>query len=490
MKQSLQLKTSQQLKLTPQLQQSLRLLQLTSVELAAEVQSELEQNPLLEEDDASLSESPPNQEDQSDSTEALTNSDDHREDLNFNSDEITQPSLGADWDESFEDRRSLADEAPYSGDSAFAENLAQAETSLYDHLYWQVSMTMLSERDLLIARAVLRSLDDDGYLTLDPAELITSFAADLDVEVDEIFAVLSLIKSLDPIGVGARNLSERLSAILDHQLSSHEAFPLAKQIVDNHLELLAKKKLPQIKSALGVNDAELAKAIRLITSISPRISSNFGTIHENQVVPDVIVKQINGTWVAAINPVNQHRLKLNKEYQVLLKQKIDAQSADFIRAKHQQAKAFIKGIMSRYDTLLLVAQQILSKQKAFFDHGKLHLVGMTLSDIAGELDMHESTISRATSGKYLQSPAGVFELKYFFSSTLTSNSNDGSATVSSTVIRTLIQRWIDQEDKRKPLSDSKLEALLLAQGHKVARRTVAKYRESLSILSSSQRKSF
>ncbi|MEO0368654.1 MAG: RNA polymerase factor sigma-54 [Pseudomonadota bacterium] len=486
MKQSLQLKVSQQLTLTPQLQQSLKMLQLSSLDLEQEVQQALEDNPLLE--DASQDE------DGESGTAEMNNvdgelevSDDGGDTLNFTSDQFALEGGQAEsqWDEQFEDRR--APTTIGNPDQSEVDSTANAtiQESLFSHLYWQVRMTHLGERDLLIARAILRNLDEEGYLQITPEQLQPNFDPQLDVECDEIEAILNLVKTLEPIGVGAQDLQERLIIQLNHSHRDADGFADADRLLRECFTLLGKRNHNEIRRLLGITENRLSTAIQLITQLTPRIAAQFSQVTSNQILPDVIVKNTSAGWRASINPNNQHKLRVNQEYQALLSAELDKQSSEYIKQKTVDAKQFIKSLMSRYDTLLLVAQHIVDRQVDFFNSGDTAMTVLTLGDIATELDMHESTISRATAGKYLLSPRGVFELKYFFSSGVTAS--DGSTT-SSVVIRSLIKAMIGKEEKRKPLSDNKIADELAQQGHKVARRTVAKYRESLNIAPSSQRK--
>jgi len=346
-------------------------------------------------------------------------------------------------------------------------------------------MTALSPKDTLIARSILHSLDDEGYLNTNLSDIVEALDPALETEEDEVAAMLSLVKTLDPIGAGARNLNERLTILLDGLPKETPYLDLAKTIAATYLDLVGARNFAKLKKELNVSD----------TQLNPRISSAFKSDNENFIIPDVLVKKIGEKWVAQINPDNQTKLRLNKTYSDMLKsgsaqgsdktQRLDKNSSDYIQQNQLQAKMFIKGLMSRYDTLLLVSEAIVERQQEFFEHGDQAMQAMVLQDIAQTLEMHESTISRATSGKYLLSPHGVTELKYFFSSAI--STTDGTVS-SSTAIRSLIKKMVDGEQKVKPLSDSKIAKELEQQGHIVARRTVAKYRESMQIAPSSQRK--
>ncbi|MFT5611275.1 MAG: RNA polymerase sigma-54 factor, partial [Polaribacter sp.] len=317
------------------------------------------------------------------------------------------------------------------------------------------------------------------------SEIADLLPLELGIDLDEIHVVLSLIKTLDPIGVGAKNLQDRLSLLLEQIDPATRGLELAKRIVNEHLTLLANRDLARLKQTLSVKQEELAIGLRLITQLNPHIISRFTSDARNYVTPDIIISRRQDIWVAALNSDNQFKLRVNEEYANLLKTKIDQRSSDYIKVNLTQAKIYIKSLLSRYDTLLLVAQAIVEHQSAFFEHGELGMKPMVLYDIAQQLEMHESTISRAISGKYLLAGGRVYLLKYFFSSALASTDGNSS---SSTAIRSLIKRMVDKESKSKPLSDSKIVKKLEEKGLIVARRTIAKYRKSMLIAPSSQRR--
>jgi RNA polymerase sigma-54 factor len=489
MKQSHNLKHAQQLSLTPQLKQSLKLLQLSSLELEQEIQSAIDNNPLLERVETPAPALPP-------STNDSLNLDGPNE-----ATETSDPSLETPRDDSLNDEEdfnsnlSKAFEPPRLNERQTSDSLDQTHTdasnflvthdSLTDHLNWQIQMTKLSQRDKLIANTLLHSLDEEAYLRPELSEIAELLPLELDIELDEIQAVLSLIKTLDPIGVGARDLQDRLSLLLDQIEPTTAGLELAKSIVNEHLALLANRDLARLKQTLAVKQEDLAISVRLITQLNPHIIGRFTSDARNYVTPDIVVNKRDDSWVAVLNSDNQFKLRVNEEYANLLKSKIDQPSSDYIQANLTQAKIYIKSLLSRYDTLLLVAQAIVEHQLAFFQDGDLAMRPLVLQDIARQLEMHESTISRAISGKHLVANGRAYQLKYFFSSALAST--DGSSS-SSTAIRSLIKRLVDQESKTKPLSDSKIAKELEEKGLIVARRTVAKYRESMLIAPSSQRR--
>ncbi len=497
MKQTLNLKFSQQLTLTPQLKQSLKLLQLPSLDLELEIQQTLDSNPLLERVEQEIT--PVEQ------TETLARAQDNgvpqpvaeAADPGFEieaTDHLApEQDLSVNWQESFESHRTNANASPatISSDQEFTQFAVKQET-LFEHLDWQIRMTSLSQQDKLIARAILHSLDEDGYLTAELCDVVNILPPEMDAEEDEVAAMLSLVKSLEPTGVGARDLGERLSMLLDQQPRESLGLEAAKLIVENHLDLLGSHNLVKLRKELNISEQGLSNALSLITQLNPRIGSQFESDAENHIIPDVHVKKMGNKWVAQLNPDNQTKLRVNTTYSDLLESKndtasvLDKEGSNYIQHNLLQAKMFIKSLMSRYDTLLLVTEAIIERQQGFFDNGEQSMHPMILQDIAEALEMHESTISRATSGKYLHCPRGVYELKFFFSSAL--STTDGAVS-SSTAIRSLIKAMVEAESKAKPLSDSKIAKELEQQGHIVARRTVAKYRESMHIAPSSQRKS-
>ncbi len=497
MKQSLNLKLSQQLTLTPQLKQSLRLLQLPSLELELEIQQTLDANPLLERVEQEVAAVEPIQSHEPAQDNGIPQPVAEAADPSFEierTDHLApEQDLALNWQESFESSKTLTNSSPspINSDVEFTQYAVKQET-LFEHLDWQIQMTSLNPQDKLIAQTLLHCLDQDGYLVAELSEVVTILSKEIEVEQDEVAAMLSLVKSLEPIGVGAANLSERLSMLLAKEPEESLGLEAAKLIVEKHIDLLATRNLAKLKKELNISDQGLSNALNLITQLNPRIGSQFQSDAKNHVIPDVHVNKVNNNWVAQLNPESQTKLRVNKTYSDLLKSDqgaanaLDKEGSDYIQQNLLDAKMFIKGLMSRYDTLLLVTEAIVERQQGFFENGEAFMQPMVLHDIAQALEMHESTISRATSGKYLLCPRGVFELKFFFSSAL--STTDGAAS-SSTAIRSLIKAMVDAESKAKPLSDSKIAKELEQQGHIVARRTVAKYRESMHIAPSSQRKS-
>ncbi len=470
MKQSLNIKLSQGLKLTPQLQQSIRILQLSVIELNTEIQEMLDTNPLLEEEQVNTEISKTEQEQQ-----AQTDADNQAKEQ--------------EWQNSFETRQTLSKSPVSDAPDIYATSASQ--DSLKEELMWQIQMTTLSERDKLIAEAIIYSLNDQGYLLLDNEEIADFLPPELEIEADEIAVIVKLIQTFEPTGIAARNLQERLLIIFQQlETKSMEAgksdiHQLAKVITSDHLELLANRNISALKSCLDVEQDELVAAIQYIQTINPHIDNRFEKDDNLYIIPDIIVKEMNNEWIVQVNPNIKKQIRLNDSYISIPKEDLTGEASKYISESLQEAKWFLKSLNNRYDTLKRVATAIVLNQREFFKHGETALKPMVLQQIAEELKLHESTISRATSNKYMQTPLGVYELKYFFSTSLGSNDGEG---VSATAIRSTIKALINEEEKTKPISDSKIAAILEKKGFKVARRTVAKYREGMNIPSSSKRK--
>ena len=471
MKQSLNIKLSQGLKLTPQLQQSIRLLQLSSVELNTEIQEMLDTNPLLEEELLKIEQSKTDIEEQ-----AKTAANEQQQE--------------DDWQQSFETRQTHR--SPNLSEAPDIYATAEDSQSLKEELIWQTQMTNLSEKDLLIAEFIIHSLNNKGYLTLSDTQISELLPKELDIDEDEIAVIVKLIQTFEPTGVAARSLEERLKIIFNAielgkpEIIEDEAYDLARKIIDNHFDLLSKRDINQLKTCLDTSQEKLSLAIQYIQKINPHIENRDDKDENLYIIPDIIVKKVNNKWEVQLNPNINKNVRLNDTYISIPKKKLNGDANKYISESLQEAKWFIKSLNNRYDTLKRVAVAIVANQSDFFRQGETALKPMVLQQIAEELDLHESTISRATSNKYMQTPLGVFELKYFFSTGLSSDDGEG---VSATAIRSIIKKIINDEEKRKPISDSKIAKMLDELGYSVARRTVAKYREAMNIPSSSKRKS-
>lgn len=497
MRPSLQLRIGQQLTMTPQLQQAIKLLQLSTLDLQQEIQEALESNPLLEVDEAASAnqESQPDNLEQafSETTETPT-ANDGSEDASPTIDEIStteamdksdipeELNIDTTWDESFSAGVSNTGAAAPSEDFVY-----QGETtdSIQDHLRWQMELTPFTETDEAIAMAIIDAIDDAGYLTVTTEDILESLGLE-DVELDEVEAVLKRINVFDPVGVGARSIPECLIIQLNQFDKDTPWLEEAKLIIGEHIDLLGNRDYRTIMRKTRLKEDQLREIIRLIQSLDPRPGDSVIKQEEQYIIPDVSVEKKNGRWVVELNPDTAPRLSVNQQYASMARSMKNTNDSQFIRSNLQEAKWFIKSLESRNDTLLKVSNCIVQRQQGFFEHGPEAMRPMVLNDIAEAVDMHESTISRVTTQKYMHTPRGIFELKYFFSSHV-STENGGEC--SSTAIRALIKKLVAAEVPAKPLSDSKMAELLAEQGINVARRTIAKYRESLGIPPSNQRKS-
>ena len=359
------------------------------------------------------------------------------------------------------------------------------EKNLHHHLLWQLNLTTTSVTDKAIAVALIDAINDDGYLTADLEEIQTVLSADLHVEQKEIEAVLHMIQTLEPVGVGARNLAECLNLQLAQLAPDTPWLSEARQLVCQHIQLLAAHDYKQLMSRLKLSREELQQVIGLIQSMHPRPGSQVQDTHTEYVVPDVLVRKTGGVWKVELNTDAAPRLRINTDYADMIRRADSSTDNTSLKNHLQEARWFIKSLQSRSETLLRVATSIVERQRAFLEHGDEAMKPLVLHDIAQSLGLHDSTISRVTTKKYMHTPRGVYELKYFFSSHV---ATDQGGACSSTAIRALIKKLIHAEKPEKPLSDSKIAGLLSEQGIQVARRTIAKYREALSIPPSNERK--
>ncbi len=479
MKPSLQLKLSQHLALTPQLQQSIRLLQLSTLELNQEIDQALADNPLLERDDDPLATSarvapdgaivdraaPAEPSAAAPEGAAEINGADHGE-----------PEPTQDWGAP---PAGPADEGD-SGPLAWAAT----RTTLAEHLKSQLTATQVSSRDRALVQVLIDALDEDGYLTSTLDELQQMCPPDAGIEPEELKAALKLLQSFEPAGVGARSVSECLSIQLEI-LGRNSTPPCppqvlayAKAIVSEHLPLLAARDFPRLRRLLGASDEDLRAAQQVIRGLNPHPGVGFGTETIDYVVPDIFVRRIKGRWVAQLNPEVMPRLRVNQMYASIVKRNRGKEGQAPWSARLQEARWLIRNIQQRFDTILRVAQAIVDRQHNFFTHGAIAMRPLVLREIANTVNLHESTISRVTANKYMATPFGVFELKYFFGSHV---ATEAGGAASSTAIRALIKQLIGAENPKEPLSDSRIAELLGEQGIVVARRTVAKYREALRI---------
>jgi RNA polymerase sigma-54 factor len=478
MKNSLQLKLSQHLALTPQLQQSIRLLQLSTLELNQELERFLMENPLLERTEGWNEDTPfsSNLNQPQVSASNLSNtpnnetSDNNHELEQWSASNIDLTDSNTPWREGMED-------FDYSPQIA-------AAPSLIDHLVSQLRLSHLSERDYAICSLLISHLDEEGYLSLSLQEILDQENGLEEIEIEELQIGLKLLQSLDPLGVGARSLSECLCLQLGALPETCAGKKLALEIARNHLQLLGNHDFPRLKKRLACQDEALKTAHRLIEQCNPHPAADFIVSEARYVIPDIIVRKQGNRWKASLNPDAIPKLRVHNIYANILNTSRDP--SGMLTSQLQEARWLIKNIQQRFETILRVSEAIVERQRHFFEHGEVAMRPLVLREIADTVGMHESTVSRVTSQKFMLTPRGLFELKYFFSSHV---GTDSGGAASSTAIRALIKQLISAEDCRKPLSDSRISDILAQQGIVVARRTVAKYREAMQIYPASQRKS-
>ncbi len=530
MKQSLQLKMGQQLTMTPQLQQAIRLLQLSTLDLQQEIQEALESNPMLEvseSDDSHL-----------DSGESGDNSEQPNEiSDNFSEEKVTatasesesdsgdaqegewQENIPEDlpvdtqWDDIYQGSSNSSSSSAVERDDSFFDSQIDNTETLQEYLLWQLNLTPMSETDRTIALAIIDSVEPSGLLSssieeifhglrgdwrendedaeqesgeLEASELLNEDAdTDEDLSLDEVIAVQHRLQLFDPIGSCSVDLSECLMVQLNQYAKETPGLETAKAVVAEHLALLGSRDYKQLMRKCRVKEPELKVAIDLIQELTPHPGATIGSSDTSYIVPDVFVSKQEGRWIVELNPEIAPKIRINNNYASLVKRADSSEDNTFLRDNLQEARWFLKSLQSRNETLLKVASCIVEKQQGFLDFGPESMKPLVLHDIAEDVGMHESTISRVTTQKYMHTPQGIFELKYFFSSHV---STDNGGECSSTAIRAIIKKLVAAEDARKPLSDSKITALLADQGIQVARRTIAKYRESLGIPASNERK--
>lgn len=542
MKQSLQLKLGQQLTMTPQLQQAIRLLQLSTLDLQQEIQEALESNPMLEVEEAfdspsSTSEYEGSELDKADYTRQLEiaaeSGTDHGTDFTASENFSTtadnySESNSASEGESFGESESFGDSDVYGEGDGFSadsgdwsdsipsdlpvdtswddvyqssssgsssnydnedgdfESRRAATDSLYDHLMWQLNLTPMSDRDRILAMAIIDAVEPSGMLSITIEEIFEGMRGDLEeLELDEVQAVQHRLQQFDPCGVCSQNLSECLLVQLQQFDPKTPFLESAKLITKLYLPVLGSRDYRQLMRRTKLKEAELSQAVALIQSLNPRPGDMIANGDTEYVVPDVFVDKRDGRWVVELNPDIAPRLRINSDYASMVKRADSSTDNTFLKDNLQEARWFLKSLQSRNETLLKVASCIVEKQRGFLDYGPEAMKPLVLHDIAEIVEMHESTISRVTTQKYMHTPQGIFELKYFFSSHV---STDSGGECSSTAIRAIIKKLVSAENPKKPLSDSKITDLLAEQGIQVARRTIAKYRESLNIPPSNERK--
>lgn len=478
MKLSVGLRIANSLSLTPQLQQAIRLLQLSSLELEQEIQLQLDSNPLLEKVEEQIS------------VESLSTVDASQKDLTneLNADHLPDDlPVDTDWDDVYTHQPTSLGAAEFEE----REDNRQSRQSLQEYMLEQINLLHFSRIDQLIAYCIIDSLDEKGFLDAEISEitasvqhLLSSIDYEEEIEEDEVLVVLKHVQRLDPIGVGSRNLAECLLIQLDSLPVNTPCRNDAVKLLQ-HYELLITNELPKLIKQTGLNQEQLRCAVDLLKTLKPYPGLEFESKESDYQIPDVVVMKKNDCWQVTLNPDVMPKLRLNSFYTNMIRRADQSEDNQYLRNQMLEAKNFIKSIDERHKTLLKVATCIVEHQKSFLEIGPEGMKPLVLRDIAEEVELHESTVSRVTTNKYMLTPRGLFELKYFFSSHVGTTSG-GEA--SSTAIRAKIKKMIAEENARKPLSDNAIANLLKEEGIVVARRTVAKYRESLHIPSSSERK--
>lgn len=494
MKPSLGLNLSQNLVITPQLQQAIYLLQLSTLDLQQEIQQALESNPLLELEEtdqiAPVVEADPFDTSTREANKAEAQQEATATEMNQWEEQRLPEELAVDtaWEDVYSH-----DYSPPSGhQDNFQENYERdtASVSLIDHLIWQLNLSLHNERDRIIGETLIDSINPEGYLTEDPQVICESLQQQdeqfHDLTSEEVIALLKLIQRFDPPGVGARDLRECLLLQLEQLPEDTAYLPQARRLVDQYLEVLAGRDYRFLMRRLKLkHEDELHEIITLIQQLNPRPGSSIESEASSYVIPDLLVTRTQQGWRVELNPETLPKLRVQPQYADLIRRADSSDTNQYLKDHFREAQWLIKSLQSRSETLLKVGSKIVEVQQDFLEKGEEFMKPMVLADIANAIEMHESTVSRATTQKYIHTPRGLFELKYFFSSHV-STAEGGEA--SSTAIRAMLKKLISSEPPKKPLSDSKLADLLADTGIQIARRTVAKYREALGIPPSSERK--
>jgi len=491
MKQTLQIRLGQTLTMTPQLQQAIRLLQLSTLDLKQEIQEALDSNLMLETEEEGAtreqSNSPTNEKAELSKPNKDDNDSNNEKEINAESASLPDDlPVDSGWDDIYDSALppSSGSTNHDGGDSNDYLSQRRSARTLRDYLLWQLNLTPFSDIDRNIALSIIDGINEDGYLTPTLEEILAGQGDD-DIEIEEVEAVLHRLQQFDPSGVAARSLQESLLIQLRQRPPGESYLDKAITLITDHFDLLAQQDHNQLKRKLKVSDEELFGITRLIQSLTPRPGTLVADSETQYVLPDVFVSKRDGVWRVELNSEATPKLRVNPEYAKLIRRADNSEDNNYLKNHMQEARWFIKSLLSRNETLLRVATQIVEFQRGFFDHGAEAMRPLVLRDIAEALEMHESTISRVTTQKYMRTPQGTFEFKYFFSSHV---STAGGGECSATAIRALIKKLIAAELPKKPLSDNKIASILAEQGINVARRTIAKYRESMAIPPSNERK--
>jgi RNA polymerase sigma-54 factor len=484
MKPSLQLKLGQHLTMTPQLQQAIRLLQLSTIDLQTEIQQTLEENPMLEmEEDAPAADA-----EHAAKGETELKQQDEQLDLEKNQDLPDELPVDSEWEDIYDIATAGISNTAQSSDenvNDYLENQSIDDDTLAEHLLWQLRNMSTSDTDFAIGIAIIDAINDDGYLTESIEDIHAGLVDDLEIDLDEVEAMLHRVQHFDPIGVGARDLKECLLLQLEQFDESTPGLADARMLIRDHLEQIGSRDYARLLKSTRLSEEKLTELIRFIQSLNPKPGSLISPNRAEYIIPDIYVRKVNGEWRVSLNPEAAPRLRINPLYAGYVKKSGRDKDSSYLRNSLQEARWFLKSLQSRSDTLLRVGKAIVERQRLFLEYGDEGMKPMVLRDIAEELDMHESTISRVTTQKYMHTPRGVFEFKFFFSSHV-STADGGEC--SATAIRAMVKKLIENENPRKPMSDNKISAFLVKEGINVARRTVAKYREAMSIPPSNERK--
>ena len=468
--QSLQIRLSQKLALSPQLQQAIRLLQLNRIELREYIQDALDANPLLERDESDAAKA----EDSTDAVQESTDADyDSAEDFG-----------ASEWAVSSPGDEQWAEGNAFEGYNLEPQIADTSSDSLREHLLWQINLAHFSPVDAQIAAAIVYELDDDGFLSDTIQDIRASLAPELLVQEDEVLAVLHRVQRMEPVGVATRDAAECILVQLAVLPGDTAGRDLALRVARDFLELVARHDFDELRKRTGAGEESLAQALELIQSLEPRPGARYDNRRDEYLVPDVYVTKIDGKWGVTLNPENEPGLRLNNYYIDLLR-KSGSKEADYLKGRLQEARWLMSSLEMRNRTLLMISQGLVEMQEDFLEQGEIAMKPLVLRDIADAVGVHESTVSRATTRKYMLTPRGIYELKYFFSSHVRT---DTGGTVSATAVKARLQLLLQNEPREKPLSDQDLSELLRRVGIRAARRTVAKYRESLGIGSSSERR--
>jgi RNA polymerase sigma-54 factor len=460
--------------------------------LQAEIQQTLEENPMLELEEEHYSSDNIGSASDTETQTTSANSEneagdnhDSRLDMEKNQDIPDELPVDTDWGDIYDITPSNTSSSTGDGGNDYLENQSSGDENLQDHLLWQLQNSPTSEADLLIGTSIIDAINDDGYLTESVEDIHQSLINELDIELDEVEAMLHRIQRFDPLGVGARDLRECLLLQLEQFDPATPELADVKMLIENYLDLIGAHDYARLQRKTRRNEGELHVLISFIQTLNPKPGSVISSGTTHYIAPDIYVQKINGRWRVELNPETAPKIRVNQIYADHLKAAGRGDNNSQLKNSLQEARWFIKSLQSRNETLMRVGKAIVERQRLFLEYGEEGMKPMILRDIAEELEMHESTISRVTTQKYMHTPRGVFEFKFFFSSRV-STSDGGEC--SATAIRSMMKKLIENENPQKPLSDNKISAFLIKEGINVARRTVAKYRESMMIPPSNERK--